>query len=568
MTDVLPFEVPPSFSNGVYFYFLSKYNVRTVEKGKETWVTWEANGSLADTAISAFFAVTRKNPSNFRTETKQVDGKTVRVREWKLGKTWTQPYHFKISHKETEFRQLSIPHPQNQLLVASFYHDYGPLIIYECSKSHYSIRRPAAVARTARFKDRLFLERESADRDSVEQRDAEYKNIGSYFTYESYSNIFRFYENRAYLNAEKKFGRLLKLDISSCFDNIYTQSIVWSVLGHEAAKEDIDATRGTFGDVFDKVMRYMNRGETNGILIGPEFSRMFAEILVQEVDRKLETALWDEHSIRHRVDYEIYRYVDDYFVFTDDPSNEDIIRAHLGAHLKEIKLSLSKEKALSFDRPIITPLTIAKNRVSGVLKDWIRIEEVLVADPDDPDEKIKHFKLSCQSVSLIVDFKTVVHETGVSYKDVLNYSLASVEKRVEQFFKHHERNHMELRKEPELARALIGLLDFVFFAYAAAPRVNFSVRLTRIVCSIVDGLHRTGVARDLKDHVLKFAFDNIHRHIKTKPIDRFREIETLYLILAVEKLGRTYMLPQDVLAHFFGIDRDHGGSFFRKRRLT
>lgn len=567
VTDVLPFEVPPSFSNGGFFHFLTKYNVRIDMRGDEAWLRWEANGSIADTAISILFNVGQQTTGNFATAIERHDGKNLSIRRWKIDGTWTLPFNFKISHKVSEFRQLSIVHPQNQLLVADFYDRYSSLIIYECSKSGFSIRRPASVAKTIRFKDRLFRERNAGSSTQIEEANKEYENIGSYFVYEAYSNIFKFYENYSYLNAEKKFCRLLKLDISGCFDSIYTHSLPWSVLGQEAAKQNLKL-KGTFGHRFDALMQHMNRGETNGIVIGPEFSRIFAEIILQAVDQKLEKALRREHNLRNKVDYEIFRYVDDYFIFSSEPSIEILIKGHLAAFLKEVKLSLSAEKSESIERPIITPLTIAKNKISDIFTSRVVIVESDREDPKDASATVKHFAMSAQAKALMVDFKAAIKESNVQYKDVLNYTLAAVERRVESFFKHFDKNNPAYRKEQDVVKAIVGLLEFAFFVYAASPRVNFSVRLARIISNVVDEVHSRHFGFDLKSHLFKFVFDNLFRQIRNTPHDRFHEVETLYLILAVDKLGRAYTLPQDVLAKFLGIEVSSDGTLSKTRRMT
>ncbi|NVK20527.1 MAG: RNA-directed DNA polymerase [Methylocystaceae bacterium] len=565
ITDVLPFEVPPSFSNGGFFYFLSKFNVRVTRRGEENWLSWDASGSIADPALSVIFNFD-KHPARVDSEVR--DGVSIAVRSRKLKSAKTMPFNFKISHKDTEFRRLSIPHPQNQVLVAGFYDRYGAMIIYGCERSSFSIRKPSNVAKTARFRDRLFKERSGGRSEGVELQGKEYEAIGSYFAYREYSNIFKFYENYSYLNAEKKYSRLLKLDISGCFDSIYTHSIAWAVIGHEATKENLDAIKKTFPEAFDSLMQQMNRGETNGILIGPEFSRIFAEIILQDVDSKLEAALFREHDLRNKVDYQIFRYVDDYFVFSNDPAVELLIKGHLATFLRDVKLRLSAEKSEVIERPIITPLTIAKNRISEIFSNRISVEELEKVDPDNSAATVKHFRLSVKSKPLIVDFKAAIRETGVRYKDVLNYALASIERRVGKFFLCHARNHFQYRNDRELMRAILELLEFSFFIYAAEPRVNFSVRLSRIISTVVDKLHELGFDRDAKDHIFKYIFDNLFQHIKHTPHDRFHEVETLYLLLAINKLGRAYTLPEEVLARFLGIDVGPDGSFKRSRRMS
>jgi len=402
-TDILPFEVPPSFSNSGFFAFLMQHEVRVSCWDNKKTVRWIAPDDRFDDAFRIMFRLADKTHENFRTYTETHDGKSLAVREWKIFLNWTMPFNFRISHKETEFRQLSVIHPQAQMFVAEFYQSHASEILYHCCKSNFSIRFPASIARTVRYKDRLFKENVGDSNDSIEETRKEYEGSGSYFTYSKYSNIFKFYENYSYLNAERKFGSLYKLDVSSCFDSIYTHSITWATLGQEVAKENLKNLDATFGGKFDRLIRELNRGETNGIVIGPEFSRVFAEIILQDIDRSLEQVLLSEYGLTNRVDYEIFRYVDDYFVFCNRDLVATYIKRHLSELLKLVKLTLSSEKSERYERPIITPLTIAKNKISSCLAERIVTNIAKKSDPDSGDE-IDYFSVRIQAKSLIVDF--------------------------------------------------------------------------------------------------------------------------------------------------------------------
>lgn len=566
-TDILPFEVPPSFSNSGFFSFLMRLEAKISYWDGDKTVRWVASDDRFDDAFRIIFRLCEKSQTTFRTFMAIHDGKRFSVREWKISSNWTKPLNFRISHKETEFRQLSVIHPQAQMLVAEFYHQHASEILYHCSKSNFSIRFPASIAKSVRYKDRLFNENVGNSSDSIEEVGKEYEGSGSYFTYSKYSNIFKFYENYAYLNAERKFGILHKLDVSSCFDSIYTHSIAWATLGQEVAKENIKRLDATFGGKFDKLLRELNRGETNGIVIGPEFSRVFAEIILQDVDRSLEQVLLDEHGLSNRVEYEIFRYVDDYFIFCDRDEVALYVKRHLSELLKLVKLTLSSEKSEVYKRPIITPLTIAKNRISICLAERIDTKSEKKSDPDGGDD-IDCFSVRIQAKSLIVDFKAALKESGVKYKDVLNYTLAAVERKVNLVFRNFRANHEAHKDFRELVVAILGLFEFAAFIYAAQPRVNFTVRLTRIIATIVDKMHEVEVERDLKDRVFKFIFDNIYRHIRHTPHDRFHEMESLYLLLALNKLGRGYRIPERNIASFVGLDISDAGDYSFKRHMS
>ena len=62
--------------------------------------------------------------------------------------------------------------------------------------------------------------------------------------------------------------------------------------------------------MFDMLMQRLNYNETNGIIIGPEISRIFAEIIFQDIDSKVIRSLRSK-GFKFNKDYVIKRYVDD-----------------------------------------------------------------------------------------------------------------------------------------------------------------------------------------------------------------------------------------------------------------
>ena len=180
------------------------------------------------------------------------------------------------------------------------------------------------VASHSYFSDKLFLNRFDKGYDAIETYEKEYENLRSFFVYKKYSNIYKFYESYEFHRNEQNFDKLLKLDISKCFDSIYTHSISWAHYGKSKVKQQFlepegRPTKGTFPDRFDQLMQMMNGRETNGIIIGPEVSRIFAELILTSIDRAvLRSAKASLNSNSHTKDFEICRYIDDYFIFFND----------------------------------------------------------------------------------------------------------------------------------------------------------------------------------------------------------------------------------------------------------
>src|SRR5690606_17626594 len=114
-------------------------------------------------------------------------------------------------------------------------------------------------------------------------------------------------------------------------------TISWALFNKAIIKDNIDDSRKTFGGEFDELMQKLNANETNGIVIGPEFSRIFAELILQQIDNDILNNLLSSDAnqprLIHKRDYEIFRYVDDYFIFYNKEEDKERI-------LKEFKLCL------------------------------------------------------------------------------------------------------------------------------------------------------------------------------------------------------------------------------------
>jgi hypothetical protein len=50
------------------------------------------------------------------------------------------PFSYRITHKGSDYIELSICHPLNQLSVVNFYHTYKEMILYYCNLSKFSLR--------------------------------------------------------------------------------------------------------------------------------------------------------------------------------------------------------------------------------------------------------------------------------------------------------------------------------------------------------------------------------------------------------------------------------------------
>lgn len=511
LSDVLPYEVPVTFSNRYFYDFLLNNKIEFTGAN----ISWAKGGHVLDAIIKIIFGVNKAVHS----EKVDVGGKLVDYNSFDdfNPKSFMSsiPFGYNISHKENRYRELVVCHPRNQLQIIDFYNEYKELILYYSSISPFSIRKPKRIAKCVIHRDKSYYEAFSDDAGRIEESNKEYENLRSFFVYKDYSNIYKFYESFKYHRCEKKYNRLLKVDISKCFDSVYTHSIAWAIMGKDSVKEQLirspSSLDKTFPGAFDRLMQQLNYNETNGIVIGPEFSRIFAELILQSVDHDVFLKLKNKHKLFHGRDYEIYRYVDDYFVFYNEESTKDKILQILQFSLKNYKLYLNPEKEVIYDKPIITEITVAKNKIVKLLSDKLAYKTETLDEEDENGYtvSVKHGSIYINSNRLITDFKTILKESNVQYKDVLNYSLSIVERKYSKIIKDYLSIKQEQKTEKYFTRAVLDVLEFSFFIYSVSPRVNTTLKLCRILNLLTEFFKTDHVNHDYRHIVFKVIYDNV-----------------------------------------------------------
>jgi len=395
------------------------------------------------------------------------------------------PYKFRSRRNNGKSRNLAVPHPHSMVQMASFIHDYRDSILYYTNRSSYSIRYPHRVARLQTKRDSVFDGVKDFESVGVEQSDLEYSHVSSYFSYRRYNNINRFYSSPQFQACERKYPRLVRADVAKCFDSVYTHTVSWVTNGIRASKNMQRETADTFGGKFDKLMQYLNFAETSGIIIGPELSRVFAEIILQEVDVRVEREL-EKKGLLRGTHYEIMRYVDDYFVFLADPQNTELVEEILTAQLAIFKLHLNDQKQHHFDTPLASHMSVAKVRMREALAHRTHCE---YGSEEEPLKANLYFSAK----QAILDYKALLIDTELKHGELANSYLYELGRRRDKTVRKY-RDYLKHVSEAGdqkalhgahvlLVRYLVEVLDVAIFIYSGAPSVSHGVKLNRMVAA-------------------------------------------------------------------------------------
>lgn len=447
------------------------------------------------------------------------------------------PIKYSILKSNGGTRHLGLLHPASQTQSIELYRLFSDRIIHACNKSLYSIRKPTAISSF------YYLKRKKTSEENVHQP-------STFLTYGDYSKLNRFFDSREFLILERKFNYFWSIDISKFFDSIYTHSISWALKNKQFAKESRE--KNDFSSFFDRLMQRSNYNETHGIIIGNEISRIFAEIIMQEIDSDLYDEL-ENHSLKYGEDYSIRRYVDDFFIFGNNAVDLELIASKIESKLRIYKLHLNEKKFIKRSRPFITNITRAKigtqEAISWLFNLIFGVDEVnkltLIRKPD------------------IVKRKFIDRIMASSYQDydaysvMCNYSIAAIENKINLATKSKQFILDEFNSQKN---ALITLIDISFHLFNISPNSSNSLKLSNICYATYKFFHDHHkedidlLALEISNQIELFfssgAFNKMASNVNT-----FVPIEFSNILCISKVMGDQYLLPSSTFSRVFNIDR-------------
>lgn len=132
-------------------------------------------------------------------------------------------------------------------------------------------------------------------------------------------------------------------DISRFYHSVYTHSIPWAFHGKHAAKADRRAQSATiFCNRADYILRCGQDGQTIGIPVGPDTSRVFAETVGTAIDLAFERRCNLE-------DYTAVRHVDDVWIGTNSHADAEEALSRYREAIREFELDINEAKTRIYE---------------------------------------------------------------------------------------------------------------------------------------------------------------------------------------------------------------------------
>lgn len=515
LTDLLPYEVPLQFSNHFFYEFLENAENNKIIKN---WIE-------------------------------------------KVG--FTIPLEYTIPKNHDLGRHMGIMHPVSQVSFVDFYQKYDEIILHFCSKSPFTIRSPHKIANTIRWNtsgDREDDESDDGGTPIIEVTDSN-RIARSYFAYKDYDFLYKFYDSYKYQRLEKKFNCFRRVDVSRCFYSIYTHSIAWAAAGKQFSKKHLINTNSTFETAFDELMRHVNYNETHGILVGPEISRIFSEVIFQDIDLKIQKRLKEcefqnKKGLYQYRDYDIQRYMDDFFVFTHNKEASELIAKIISEECAVYKLYINEAKNIIQERPFFTKISAVKTDIESIFKHHLNKSAIIEIFSDKKplrsNQILKEIKATCvkNSVEFSEIDRHLINQINIAHKAVVRI-IKSDQTDIDP---HHTR---------ETLSRFVGMISYILcmnINFRPIHKVGIILSNIREAIEFRSSKNKTFRQASILSAFEKVIFDEMNLALDSLSTNHSIAERTSLIMILKHLSGRNTLDKKDIIKHLPILVENNNGS--------
>ncbi|AWV20771.1 Reverse transcriptase family protein [Roseomonas mucosa] len=201
----------------------------------------------------------------------------------------------------------------------------------------------------------------------------------------------------AVFNKMAPYPFIVRTDISRFYPSIYTHSVPWSIHGKEEAKKDHKRdSRTIWLNELDFLLRSSQEGQTIGLPVGADTSRVIAEMVAVAIDLDFRSRTTD--------DVELIRHVDDVWIGAQTYEQAGKYLQLYRESLREFELDINElktvitsfEKQIDADWPFTIGRAIREDFERSKEEDRIRIlEKFLRSAVDENDGAVLKYSIRC-----------------------------------------------------------------------------------------------------------------------------------------------------------------------------
>jgi hypothetical protein len=276
-------------------------------------------------------------------------------------KQWaTMPLKYDILKGNDSLRRMSVIQPLSALNIYLFMECFQKDIL-----NFFETHRRFSIRYHRKSNDLYYKTRSSkatqyAQNISLKLGKSILQQTGSYFKISPFDSVNSFTSSPDWHMCNYKYKYFAKIDYKSCFDSIYSHVFTWII--ERNVVDSKNAKNSSLYLTIDRMLMNINGKASNGVVVGPEYSRLIAEVLLEQIDSEVFLALAQD-GYEWKKDYQIFRYVDDLYIFTNIPQAREAIVGYYRSVSSEYLLNLNELKYCECDTPATFSNWIEKTRI-------------------------------------------------------------------------------------------------------------------------------------------------------------------------------------------------------------
>ena len=426
------------------------------------------------------------------------------------------PLKYHTLKDNNEYREMSYLNPVSMIEICLYLEKYEGLLLSRMSRRSFSIRKHRKKA------DLIFKQAYKGGVEYGEKRVKNKEATGDFYEIFPYARLDLFYKSLDWYDLNRRFKYFGKLDYSKCFDSIYTHTYNWII-----ADTTIDAkefNKKHYLSATDRLLQNINMSITNGIVVGPEFSRFLAEIILQAIDEDVISKLVCR-GLKREVDYDVKRYVDDIFIFANNEETVKIIIDETTTSARKYRLKINEEKKMIGKLPHSWSPWISK--ISDFQKYMI---DSMFYSLTDTLHKYLIKERSVSSINKMAKIKELFQNVIISDEKmnvkIVSYCLTTLF------------NKIRTKKNNDITKTIFNIgsdkviycfYDLIFFFYSFAPTYKNTDKLICIIHTIENEIGELKSNTNLEKIIKRYDFIFYEGNVS--------DITNLIFLCALKKIG-------------------------------
>lgn len=304
------------------------------------------------------------------------------------------------------------------------------------------------------------------------------QQTGAYYRIHKFNSVSSFTNSRMWKYSNLKYTYFAKIDYKACFDSIYSHAYKWII-----EKNVIDSKSAQNSNLFitiDRVLQNINGRSSNGLIVGPEFSRMIAELLLQYIDCDVKSILLSYGKCLQK-DYCIFRYVDDVYIFANTPQDIDLIIQSFEKSASGYLLHLNELKLYKCETPVLLNKWISKTReLADRISNLFYNKNEVKNQEDSPKYLLKDGYIYLERIES--DFNYLLHEFENDKRYIVSFMLSTLLNNIS-----NKKDGYDLFRNDKTNRAFI-LLELAMNIYSYCTCFEHSQKLISMIVYMDDEL--------------------------------------------------------------------------------